>query len=81
MSFPFRSRAGVTGSGFPHGAVNRGRTPWRLAHFCVVDLELSGLDPGRDEIIAFAAVPIDAGRIVAGNAVYGLSRNTRPLPE
>jgi len=81
VSFPFRSRAGVTGSGFPHGAVNRGRTPWRLAHFCVVDLELSGLDPGRDEIIAFAAVPIDAGRIVAGNAVYGLSRNTRPLPE
>jgi DNA polymerase-3 subunit epsilon len=47
----------------------------------VVDLELSGLDPKHDEIISFAAVPIDAGRVVAGNAVYGLSRSTRPLPE
>ena len=26
-------------------------------------------------------MPIDAGRVVAGNAVYGLCRNTRPLPE
>jgi len=60
---------------------NRGRTPWRLAHFCVVDLELSGLDPDHDEILSYAAVPIDAGRVVAGNAVYGLCRNTRPLPE
>ena len=83
MRIPFRSRpaapmddAGHTGRG-----PNRGRTPWRLAHFCVVDLELSGLDPKHDEIISFAAVPIDAGRDVAGNAVYGLSRNTRSLPE
>jgi DNA polymerase-3 subunit epsilon len=60
---------------------SRGRTPWRLAHFCVVDLELTGLDPEHDEIISFAAVPIDAGRVVAGNAVYGLSRSTRALPE
>ena len=26
-------------------------------------------------------MPIDAGRVIAGNAVYGLSRNTHPLPE
>ena len=83
MSPAFRARSGA-----PTDAVgdlgrggNRGRAPWRLAHFCVVDLELSGLDPKYDEIISFAAVPIDAGRVVAGNAVYGLSRNTRPLPE
>jgi DNA polymerase-3 subunit epsilon len=67
--------------GRSRGGVTRGRTPWRLAHFCVVDLELSGLDPRRDEIISFAAVPVDAGRVVAGNAVYGLCRSTRPLPE
>ena len=66
---------------YAEGAIPSGRTPWRLAHFCVVDLELSGLDPRRDEIISFAAVPIDAGRVIAGNAVYGLCRNTHPLPE
>jgi len=59
----------------------RGRIPWRQAHYCVVDLELSGLDPRKDEILSFAAVPIDAGRVVAGNAVYGLCRTTRPVPE
>jgi len=59
----------------------RGSTPWRQAPFCVIDLELSGLDPNRDEIISFAAVPIDGGRVVAGDAVYGLCRPTRPLPE
>jgi len=76
-----RTRAAEPVGGPPRDAVNRGRTPWRLAHFCVVDLELSGLDPVHDEIISFAAVPIDAGRVVTGNAVYGLCRNTRPLPE
>ena len=83
MSLPFRLRpdAPTDGAGYAERGANRGRTPWRLAHFCVVDLELSGLDPKHDEIISFAAVPIDAGRVVAGNAVYGLSRNTRPLPE
>ena len=83
MSRPsrIRSTAPPATATYPEGGGNRGRTPWRLAHFCVVDLELSGLDPKYDEIISFAAVPIDAGRVVAGNAVYGLSRNTRPLPE
>jgi len=59
----------------------RGRTPWRLAHFCVVDLELSGLNSDTDEIISFAAVPIDAARVVAGNAVCGLCKNTHLVPE
>ncbi len=61
-------------------AIN-GATPWRHASFCVIDLELSGLDASRDEIISFAAVPIEAGRVIASGAVYGLCRPTRPLPE
>jgi DNA polymerase-3 subunit epsilon len=61
--------------------MDRRRTPWRDARYCVVDLELSGLDPLADEIISFAAVPIDSGRIIAGNALYGLCRPTRPVPE
>jgi len=79
--FRARTAASDAATEYAEGAVPSGRTPWRLAHFCVVDLELSGLDPRNDEIISFAAVPIDAGRVVAGNAVYGLCRNTHPLPE
>jgi DNA polymerase III subunit epsilon len=57
------------------------KTPWRGANFCVVDLELSGLDPRKDEIISFGAVPIDAGRLMTGSAIYGICRPSRPLPE
>lgn len=42
-------------------------TRWRRATYAVVDLETTGLDPRRDEIIAFASVPVDAGRIAIGN--------------
>ncbi len=79
--FATRARASAIAKRYAHATVSAGRTPWRLAHYCVVDLELSGLDSRRDEIISFAAVPIDAGRVVVGGAVYGLCRPTRPLPE
>lgn len=39
-------------------------TPWREGAFSVVDLETTGLDPRRDEIISFASVPIEGGRVV-----------------
>ena len=52
-----------------------------LARLLVVDLELSGLTHRDDEIVSFGAVPIDAGRIIAADAVYGLCRPTSPLPE
>lgn len=70
---PGRSEAG----GYGHAKVPRGRTPWREAPYCVVDLELTGLDPGLDEIISFGAVPIDDGLIPAGRCLYGLVRPTR----
>jgi DNA polymerase-3 subunit epsilon len=47
----------------------------------VVDLELSGLDARSDEIVSFGAVPIDAGRVITADALYGLCRPTSPLPE
>lgn len=50
----------------------RRRTPWRAARYCVVDLETTGLDPRRDEIVAWAAVPVDDGRVVLGGTVEGL---------
>jgi DNA polymerase III subunit epsilon len=40
------------------------KTPWREERYAVVDLETTGLDPASDEIVSFAAVPIDEGRVI-----------------
>jgi DNA polymerase-3 subunit epsilon len=50
--------------------------PWRETGWCAVDLELTGLDPRRHEIIALGAVPIEEGRVVLGGARYTLVRPT-----
>jgi len=71
-----RKAASPTAKTYARAKVESGKTPWREAHFCVVDLELSGLDPRSDEIISYGAVPIDFGRVVAGNSLYGLCRPT-----
>ena len=39
-----------------------------------VDVELTGLDPKTDEVIAYGAVPLEDGRIRAGGAIQGLVR-------
>lgn len=52
------------------------RTPWRQAGWCAVDLELTGLDHRRNEIIAIGAVPIEDGRVLLGQARYTLVRPT-----
>lgn len=49
-------------------------TPWREAPYVVVDLETTGLDPRRDEIISYAAIPVTNGRIVVGGAESTLIR-------
>jgi DNA polymerase-3 subunit epsilon len=57
-------------------------TSWRSASFCVVDLETTGLDARADEIISFAAVPVDSGRVRPGGLVSGLVRPRRmPRPD
>jgi DNA polymerase III subunit epsilon len=52
-------------------------TPWRQAGWCAVDLELTGLDPRADHIIAIGAVPIEEGRVVLGAARYTLVATKR----
>ena len=61
----------------PHAAPE---TPWREAAFAVVDLELTGLDPRGDEIISFASVPVDRGRVVPG-ATRALEVRPRRMPD
>jgi DNA polymerase-3 subunit epsilon len=58
----------------------RGRSDWREAAWAVVDLETTGLDPARDEVIAFAVVPVDGAAIRPGAAAHGLVRPAR-MPE
>ena len=51
-------------------------TPWRAAGWCVVDLELTGLQRS-DEIIAIGAIPVLGGAIALGEAMYALARADR----
>jgi DNA polymerase III subunit epsilon len=59
--------------------VTRGSS-WRAARFVAVDVETTGLDPSRDEVVSFAAVPIEAGRVIARRTVSGLVRPSSPPP-
>ncbi len=48
------------------------RGSWREARLLCVDVELTGLDPESDEVIAFGAVPIEGGRILAAGAIESM---------
>lgn len=52
------------------------RRSWRDAALLCVDVELTGLDPKTDEVIAFGAVPLDRGRIRAAGAIQGMVKPT-----
>jgi DNA polymerase III subunit epsilon len=53
---------------------------WRAARLLAVDLETTGLDARTDEIVSFAAVPVEGGRVIAGEVVRGLVRPSSPPP-
>lgn len=48
-------------------------SPWRSATFCVVDVETTGLDLRRDEIVSIGAVKVREGRVTA-ETYYSLAR-------
>jgi DNA polymerase-3 subunit epsilon len=53
--------------------------PWREAEFVVVDLETTGLDLKKDEIVSYGGVVVRGGRVVAATCVYGLVKPLRPV--
>ena len=53
------------------------RTPWQEAEWCAVDLELTGLDPAGDHVIAVGLTPISNGRVQLGDARYCLVASDR----
>ena len=48
--------------------------PWREASFIAIDVETTGLDHARDEVISFAGIPIESARIIVSESVHGLVR-------
>ncbi|GAQ66758.1 DNA polymerase III PolC-type [Streptomyces scabiei] len=69
MRFAFRGR--VADSVLDH--------EWRAIEYCVIDLETTGLDLRRDEIISVGAVPVREGRIDLGDSFYSLVRPRCPV--
>lgn len=55
------------------------RTPWREAEFCVVDLETTGLDLRRDEIVSYGMALVRQARIPCGEVTYRLLRPSGPI--
>ena len=53
---------------------------WRADTFVVIDLETTGLDPRRDHIVSYGAVPIRDGRVRTAESVYGLVGVPRDVP-
>lgn len=72
-----RAPAGAAAEAFVRASRPPDATAWREAPWCALDLEMTGLDPRTDEIIAVGAVPIDDGRVVLGGARYTLVRASK----
>jgi DNA polymerase-3 subunit epsilon len=72
-----RARREGAAAAFADEGRPRGRTPWRQARWCALDLELTGLDPDSDDIIAVGAVPIEDGRLILGESRYTLVRTAK----
>lgn len=56
-------------------------SPWHSVEFLAIDLETTGLDPRRDEILSVGFAPIRGGAVCIGEARHMLARPSRPIPE
>jgi DNA polymerase-3 subunit epsilon len=71
-----RPKEGVAGE-YARTPTPKGSTPWRAGRWCALDLELTGLDPRTNDIIAIGAIPIEDGRVLLGESVYTLVRSIK----
>ena len=72
----------AVGQSYMKAEIPAAGTAWKEAPFAVVDLELTGLDPDRDEIVSFGAVTVMEGRVQLHDALYRVVRPTRmPDPD
>jgi DNA polymerase III subunit epsilon len=62
---------------FAEAGVPSPGTPWSEAGWCAIDLELTGLRPRKNDIIAIGAIPIEGGKVLLGESLYTLVRTTR----
>jgi DNA polymerase-3 subunit epsilon len=53
--------------------------PWRDLEYCVVDVEATGLDLRRDELVAFGSVLVRSGRLCLETAVHTHIRPPVPV--
>ncbi len=53
---------------------------WRSAQYCVVDVETTGLNLRRDDVISIGLAPIQDGRIARADCYYRLVRPRRAPP-
>jgi DNA polymerase III subunit epsilon len=73
MNWPFRRRPGglpAAIQGYLDAPAEGRQLRWRAARYAVLDLEMSGLDPRRDAILAIGLAPISEGRIDLGGSWY-----------
>ncbi len=71
------SHRGPAATAFQRSSWPAPATPWREARWCALDLELTGLKPRKDVIIAVGAVPIEDGLVQLGQSFYSLVRTLK----
>jgi DNA polymerase-3 subunit epsilon len=54
--------------------------PLAACGYCVLDTETTGLDPGRDDVVAVGAVRVRHGRVRHDEWFEALARPPRPIP-
>ncbi len=65
------------------GRATRSNAPksWRHNTFVAIDLETTGLDPVKDHIVSYGAVPIQRGSFRPADALYSLVSSPIPVPD